>query len=54
LQPIYHCVRNILPLVAGPDGSVFYTEDIANQGSALYKYTAKDQKSIELPNQSTM
>jgi tricorn protease len=40
-------LRNYSSLIAGPDGSVFYTEEIANQGSALYKYTAKDQKSVE-------
>jgi tricorn protease len=40
-------LRSYSSLIAGPDGSVFYTEDIANQGTALYKYTTKDQKSVE-------
>ncbi len=40
-------LRNYSSLIAGPDGSVFYTEEIANQGPTLYKYTSKDQKSIE-------
>jgi tricorn protease len=47
-------LRNYSSLIAGPDGSVFYTEEIANQGSALYKYTTKIKRVLNLPNQSTM
>ncbi len=41
-------MRNYTGLVAGPDGTVFYMEAVANQpGVVLNRYSTKDQKTIE-------
>ncbi len=40
--------RNYLKLIAGPDGTVFYTEGIQNEpGAVLSRYSLKDKKGTE-------
>lgn len=41
-------LRDYTSLVAGPEGTVFYTEAVANEnGFILHRYSVKDRKSIE-------
>jgi tricorn protease len=44
-------LRNYTGTVAGPEGHIFYIENIPNQPNVLHRYSLKDRKSIEfLPN----
>lgn len=38
--------RNYTSLIAGPEGHVFYLENVPNEGSKLHRYSLKEQKSI--------
>jgi len=41
-------MRDYAALVAGPDGTVFYLENVANEpGLILHRYSVKDRKSVE-------
>lgn len=40
-------IRNYLGLIQGPEGHVFYSELVPNQGVKLHRYSLKDRKAIE-------
>lgn len=46
-------IRNYAGLIQGPEGHVFYSELVPNQGVKLHRYSLKDRKAIEfLPSVS--
>ncbi len=38
--------RNYTRLIPGPEGTVFYIENVPNEGNKLHRYSLKDRKSI--------
>lgn len=47
-------LRDYTSLVAGPDGTVFYTESVPNEaGFILHRYSIKDRKSVEFARSVT-